>query len=75
MGENKKPTQCERVLKYMREFGSITHGQAYLDLGISRLASRIFELREKGYFITSKTVFFVNRYGEKSPCAEYRLEE
>lgn len=42
-------TQCERIIKYINDFGSITTYQAFTDLGITRLASRIHDLSERGY--------------------------
>ena len=33
-------TQCERVLKYMEDFGSINPMQAMKDLGVMRLGDR-----------------------------------
>lgn len=47
--ENSRPTQCERIIKYLKDFGSITQYQALQDLGIMRLASRISELQKNGY--------------------------
>lgn len=68
-------TQCEDVLKYMRDFGSITSLQAMADLGVHRLAARISDLRESGYVISSRRVTAKNRYGKPVSFAEYRLEE
>lgn len=45
--EISRPTQCERIIKYLKDFGSITQYQALQDLGIMRLASRISELQKK----------------------------
>ena len=68
-------TQCERVLKYMQDFGSITHQQANADIGVSRLAARISDLRRRGHKISSRMVTAKNRYEETVRFAEYRLEE
>ena len=68
-------TQCERVLKYMKDFGSINSLQAITDLGIMRLAARISNLREAGYRIDRQIVKSRNRYGEPVYFAEYRLME
>ena len=38
-------TQSERILKYINDFGSITPMQAFGDLGITKLATRISEMR------------------------------
>lgn len=68
-------TQCERVIQYMRDFGSITQRDAMNDLGIMRLASRISDLKTRGYRISSTMEQVENRYGEKAFVSRYRLEE
>jgi hypothetical protein len=68
-------TQCERVLKYMRDFGSINPLQAMADLGVMRLAARISDIKEAGYNIDRRMVTSKNRYGEAVCFAEYKLEE
>lgn len=49
-----KAKQTDRVLDYIREFGSITQLEALRDLGVFRLASRISDLKREGYVINSK---------------------
>ena len=66
-------TQCERVLKYMGDFGSISTIQVFSDLGITRLASRIHDLKRMGYQIDSETHHSVNRYGESTHFSVYRM--
>lgn len=68
-----KPTQNERILKYMNDFGSITWIDAARDLGIARLASRITDLKRLGYPIVSKFETVHNRYGEKSRIKRYSM--
>lgn len=68
-------TQCERVLKYMEDFGSINPMQAMKDLGVMRLGARIFDLKKAGHKITRRTVTGRNRYGAPVIFAEYKLEE
>lgn len=75
MGNNKRPTQALRILGYMQEFGSITQYEALTDLGCMRLASRISELRTKGYAINKQMVRVKNRYGESCSVAQYSLAE
>ena len=70
-----KSTQCEKVLEYMRTFGSITQIQALQDIGCMRLASRISDLRGQGYSIGRRIKTSKNRYGESVSFAEYYLEE
>lgn len=72
MGNN-KPTQRDRVLKYIRDFGSINSYQAYADLGITQLATRIFELKKRGYEFDKERVKTKNRYGDKTHYDKYRL--
>lgn len=67
-------TQCELVLEYMREHGSITARQAANELGVQRLAARIGDLRKQGYFIRRTMVTGKNRYGKRVSFAEYRQE-
>ena len=65
-------TQCERILKYMNDFGSISAAQAMTDLGVYRLASRIHDLRMMGIDIESETHTGKNRYGESTHFSVYR---
>lgn len=44
-------TQCERILSYMQRYGSISTMEAFKDLGCTRLASRINDLKNQGYAI------------------------
>ena len=44
-------TQKERVLKYMQDFGVITPYAAFRDLGITKLSTRIGELRRDGEYL------------------------
>jgi hypothetical protein len=69
-----KPTQNERILDYIEEFGSITQLEALTDLGVMRLASRISDLRKEGFPIVSETVAVKNRFGENCYIKRYRLE-
>lgn len=70
-----KQTQAERVLDYMRRFGSITALDAMRDLGIMRLASRITDLRREGHSVTRTMVEIKNRFGQKTRIACYALNE
>lgn len=66
-----KPTQNERILDYIAEFGSITQLEALQDLGIMRLASRISDLKRLGHPIESKVIEVKNRFGEKCYVKSY----
>jgi hypothetical protein len=65
--------QAERVLKYMRDFGSITQLEAIRDISCMRLGARIFDLKREGYEIKKETETSKNRYGEDTSYARYRL--
>ena len=60
-----KISQCDRILRHLRDYGSITSLEAITEYGILRLASRINDLKGRGYNITSETVMGKNRYEEK----------
>jgi len=75
MSEAKKLTQSERVLDYIKEFGSITQLDAIRDLGIMRLASRVSDLKKSGVYITSKYEKVKNRYGEETQIKRYSIVE
>lgn len=66
--------QHERIIQYMKDFGTITTIQAFTDLGITKLTTRISELRRDGYQIRSEKISGKNRYGEKITFNRYSLE-
>lgn len=66
-------TQCERILRYIDEHGSITAKEAMNELGVMRLASRIADLKADGWEIDTRTVCSVNRYGERTHYAKYYM--
>ena len=68
-----KPSQNERILKYMDEHGSITQYEAMMALGVMRLASRISDLRRLGYPIVSEFETVRNRHEEECRIKRYRL--
>ena len=70
-----KLTQCQRIIDYMIQFGSISTLEAFNDLGVARLASRIHDLKGQGYNIISETKTSKNRYGENTSFKVYRLAE
>ena len=68
-----KPTQNERIIDYIKRFGSITQFEALRDLGVMRLASRISDLKRLGYPVVSERIVVKNRYGEECRVKSYRL--
>ena len=67
--------QTDKILDYMQRYSTITTMQAFMDLGCTRLSSRIRDLRRAGYAIGAKTVTGVNRFGEKVSYKSYSLRE
>lgn len=66
-------TQYDLILKYMKDFGTISPYEAFRDLGITKLATRISEMRKKGYEINSEWVNTANRYGQEVKYKRYCL--
>ena len=69
----KKVTQRDRVIRFMKDNGSITSLDAIREFGCTRLASAIFDIRNSGtpiydVFETSK-----NRYGDYVTYKRYFL--
>ena len=76
MGEgNIEMTQREAIIEYITEFGSITPMQAFADLGITKLATRISEMRKDGMDFKIEMVSTKNRYGKSVSFAKYSFEE
>lgn len=70
-----KINQRQRIINYIREFGSITSLEAYQDLGITQLATRIKELKELGHEFKTEWENNKNRYGEKVEYKRYYLAD
>lgn len=68
-------TQREAILKYIKDFGSITPMEAYADLGITKLATRISEMRKAGMEFKIESVKNKNRYGKSIRYAKYSFVE
>ena len=72
---NSNPSQCSQVLEYIERFGSITQFEAMRDLGVMRLASRISELRKRGYDFSCEWIKVKNRLGKTCTIKRYSLRE
>ena len=64
----------ERILNYIRDFGSITTFEAFTELGCTRLSEYIRQLR-LNYDIKDIWITSTNRYGEKVQFKKYWLGE
>ena len=69
-----KMTQCERILQYIDEKGSITQLDALREFGCMRLASRMCDIKKMGYPVKKEMETAKNRYGEPISYARYTLE-
>lgn len=66
-------TQCERILRHLQDYGSITQAEAVTEYGCYRLGARIWDLKAQGVPIKSETVTGKNRYGERTCFARYSI--
>lgn len=66
-------TQSQRILRHLQDFGSITPVEALHDYGIMRLGARIWDLKREGYDIRTEREESMNRYGERTAYARYRM--
>ena len=70
------PTQKELILKYLHEYGTITPMEAFSHLGITKLATRVSEMRRyDGVKFHIEPVTKDGKYGRKITYAKYSLLE
>lgn len=70
-----KMSQCERIVEYMQQNGSITQLDALREFGCMRLASRISDLKRQGVAVKREMETSKNRYGEPISYARYSICE
>ena len=70
-----KITQKDRIINYIREFGSITSWEAYQDLGVMQLGARIDQLQKDGYVFKTKWEHKKNRNNEDVSFKRYYLAD
>lgn len=66
-------TQCERILRHLQDYGSITQAEAVTEYGCYRLGARIFDLKAQGIPIRSERVTGKNRYDEPVSFSRYSI--
>lgn len=66
-------TQCDRIIEYIKTFGSISPLEAFRDLGITKLATRISEMRKTGMEFEQEYMKSKNRFGEDVYFMRYYL--
>lgn len=67
-------SQCQRVINYLKINPAITSADAWRELGIMRLASRIHDLTNDGYKFKKTRKRVYNKWNEKCSVMEYCLE-
>ena len=68
---NKRPTQRERIAEYIDRYGSITPMDAYFHLGITKLATRVSEMRRDGIEFKIVIEKGINQVGRPMHYARY----
>lgn len=66
-------TRCERILRHLQDYGSITQAEAVTEYGCYRLGARIFDLKAQGVPIRSERVTGKNRYDEPVSFSRYSI--
>ena len=66
-------TQNMLLLSHLKKGNSITSLQAIRQFGITRLASRICDLRQSGINVQDEWLVEYNRYGQKTRFKKYFL--
>lgn len=68
-----KPTQNQLIIDYMNRFTWINPLEAIINCGCYKLATRISELRKKGYLIIDEWIEVPKRMGGTTRVKRYRL--
>lgn len=66
-------TQCERILRHLQDYGSITQAEAVTEYSCYRLGARIWDLKAQGIPIRSERVTGKNRYDEPVSFSRYSI--
>ncbi len=67
-------TQAQRIVDYIKEHGSITPYEAFRDLGITKLATRVSEMQKSGIKFEKSLVKSKNRFGDAVTYMKYTLK-
>ena len=74
--EERMDNQCDLILRYMQEEGSITPLDALREFGCLRLGARIWDLKNiRGIRIKTEKQKAKNKYGKVVRYARYSLAE
>lgn len=67
-------TAEDRIIEYLKTHNGITSIDAIKELGNTRLSAAIFNLKERGYNISSVWETTKNRYGENVKFKRYFID-
>ena len=70
-----KLTQNERVINYLSQGNKITSLDAWKELGIMRLASRIYDIKRQGVAIEKEQITVKNRFGESCTVSQWSMPQ
>ena len=70
-----RPTQCERIVDYIKRYGYITRLEASNELFIFELSSRIIALEKRGFVFKKERVTKTNSFGERKNFTRYSIEK
>lgn len=64
-------TQKTDIIEWLRSHGSLTRAEAFYELGVAELSSRIGELEAEGFTIPRQMISVIARNGRKTKVMEY----
>lgn len=71
----KRINKTQLVLDHLEKYGTITSLEAIELYGATRLSSIIYNLRKRGHKIVTEDMPFTDRFGTKSICGKYILND
>ena len=67
-------TQKAKILRHLKDFGSITSWESFTNYGVTRLSAIIYNLKKDGYSFSEEWVIKKNKYNEKTEFKKYILK-
>lgn len=73
--KTRKESQQEKIVKYLNSHATMTAMDAIRAFGCTKLATRISELKRKGYLFEQEMIEVVNSDGSTSRVMSYSLAD
>ncbi len=74
MTKNKQMSKtCQRIYQYMALHNGITQAEAFLELGVSRLGARIWDIKNVGVPIQTEMIKVTKKDGSSAWVAKYSI--